>query len=545
MRRTTDISSAEWRWVTIFSALFVGLTLIPYIIVLLLDQSVATWRFMGILPNPMDGATYLAKIAQGQHGAWLFSLAHTPEAATPVAIQLFYIFLGQVARLTGFSQLTAFHVARLITGFAMYLMLYYLGATVWQKLRARRLFFGIVGICSGLGWLVLATDLKPVDFYVPEAIPLYSIFANPHFPLSIGLLALMAAQFVIILRPGYSDMPTMANGGVIVVVISVLIAIIQPQAWLPFSVALITYFLLQTIRTRKLPQRYEIIWAALAVLPGIPVLLYDVAITVFDPLYKIWNQQNQTPSGSPLNYLFGFGLLWIIAAPGVIRAARQFERDGDRLMLVWLITNILLLYAPFNLQRRLVIGMIIPIGYFCVRSMEDYWLQRIRPRTRMFWIIIMFVVCMPSNALTLLIPISSGLNPKIGLESKVLLPADYQQAVVWFQQNATSSSVVMALPNVSLWIPAWSPARVVYGHPFETVDADAKKKKVADFYKGVDCTLTTSNYSITHVIIGPNPTTDPDNEDNLTPEPENTPCKAKLGRELARFGSVTIYAASP
>jgi hypothetical protein len=543
MRRTTDISSAEWRWVTIFSALFVGLTLVPYVLVLLLDQSVTSWRFMGILSNPFDGATYLAKIAQGQNGAWLYALAHTPEAATPVAIQLFYVWLGQASRLVGFSPLLTFHIARLITGFAMYLMLYYLGATVWQKLRARRLFFGIVGICSGLGWLVLPLGLQPVDFYVPEAIPLYSIYANPHFPLAIGLLALLTAQFVIILRPGYAESPNMGNGGVVVVALSVLIAIIQPQAWLPFMVALVVYFLLQTIRTRKLPQRYELLWSALAILPGFPILLYDVAITIFDPLYKAWNLQNQTPSGSPLNYFFGFGILWLVAAPGIIRAARQFERDGDRLMLVWLLSNLLLLYAPFNLQRRLVIGMILPLGYFCVRSLEDYWLQRIHPRTRMFWIIILFAVCLPSNILALLLPISGTLNPKIGLESNVLLSSDYRAAVDWFRTNATRSTVVMALPNVSLWLPAWSPARVVYAHPFETVDALAKKKKVADFFSGIDCSLTTPDYTVTHVIIGPNAT--PDDEDNLTPAPENTPCRAKLGRELARFGAVTIYAASP
>jgi hypothetical protein len=543
MRRTTDISSAEWRWVTIFSALFVALTLVPYVLVLLLDQSVANWRFMGILANPFDGATYLAKIGQGQQGAWLYSLAHTPEAAAPVAIQLFYIFLGQASRLTGFSPLLTFHIARLITGFAMYLMLYYFGATVWQKLRARRLFFGIVGICSGLGWLALLFGLQPTDFYVPEAIPLYSVYANPHFPLSIGMVALLAAQFVIILRPGYAQMPTMGNGGVIVVALSALLALIQPQAWLPISVAIVTYFLLHTLRTRQLPQRHEAAWAALAIFPGVPILLYDIAITVFDPLYKAWNEQNQTPSGSPLNYVFGFGVLWLVAAPGIIRAARRFEQDGDRLMLVWLVTNLLLLYAPFNLQRRLVIAMIIPLGYFCVRAMEDYWLQRMHPRRRMLWIILLFVVCLPSNALALILPVSSALNPRVGLESGVLLTADDSQALDWLQENITSTSVVMALPKLSLWIPAKTSARVVYGHPFETVYAADKLKKVRDFYSGADCSLTAPGYTITHVIIGPNPTQD--NKDDPAPNPENTQCRATLGRELARFGSVTIYAASP
>jgi hypothetical protein len=546
MKRIADISSQEWRWTIIFSAILVILTLIPYLIAYLISQNVEGWRFMGILANPLDGATYLAKIGMGQRGFWLFELAHTPEVSNGVALQLFYIFLGQFSRLAGFSEIVTFHVARMVTSFVMFLSLYHFGATVWINLRARRLFFGIVGVGAGLGWLALLflPDLQPVDLFVPEAIPMFSAFTNPHFPLAIALLALVASQYIVVFRPGYNALPNAQNGGVTVGAISIALSIIQPQAWLPLAVSLVAYLALQTIRNRQPPQRYELFWVMAMLLPALPVLFYTVTVVGVDPLYKIWNAQNVTPSGSPLNYALGFGLLWIVAAPGVLRAARRFERDGDRFMLIWMITNILLLYAPFNLQRRLVIGLILPIGYFAVRSMEDYWLYKIRrPARRMLAIILLLAVIIPSNALSMLLPLSAILAPQSGLENRILLPTDYADALGWIRANAERDAVTLALPSPSLWIPAYSASRVVYAHPFETVEYASKREWVRAYYEGKQCRLTTESFKIDYVIIGPNPTAA--DSANLTPSPESTACVAQLGNELARFGKVTIYAYSP
>jgi hypothetical protein len=545
MRRLTDITPAEWRWVSIVSALLVALTLAPYAMALALDQSTGAWRFMGILPNPQDGATYLAKIAEGQRGAWLFTLAHTPEVTSGSAIQLFYVMLGQFSRVAGFSALLTFHLARVATSFTMYLAIYYLGAAVWQKLRARRLFFGIVGVGSGLGWLalVLLPTLQPVDLFVPEAIPLYAGYANPHFPVAIALLALLTAQFILVFRPGFEAMPGRMNGGLVVLICSILLALIQPQAWVPIAAALPTYLALQFVRTGQAPRRFEMAWTGLYIVPALPVLFYDLALVAVDPLYKVWNQQNQTPSGSPLNYAIGFGLLWALATPGIIRAARLFERDGDRFMLIWLIVNILLLYAPFSLQRRLVIGLILPLGYFCVRSLEDYWLPRMRKPRRPLYLIALFTLILPSNVLALVIPLTGVLNTQAGLEARILLTGDYAASVDWLRTNAGAGSVVLALPEVSLWVPAYTSARVVYGHPFETVDAAAKRDFVRAFYSGDSCQLSAQPFPITYVIIGPNAV--PDAKENLTPDPQNTPCKRALGNPIAAFGAVSIYDAKP
>ncbi len=151
--RITDVSSAEWRWVIIFSGLLVTLTLLPYAWAFASDTPSDQWQFMGILSNPFDGATYFAKIGEGIRGQWLFTLAHTPEVSDGAAFHEFYLMIGHLGKLLGLTPPVIFHVARIADGFVMYIALYHLGATIWQRVRARRLFFGLIAVGSGLGWL--------------------------------------------------------------------------------------------------------------------------------------------------------------------------------------------------------------------------------------------------------------------------------------------------------------------------------------------------------------------------------------------------------
>jgi uncharacterized membrane protein len=55
-------------------------------------------------------------------------------------------------------------------------------------------------------------------------------------------------------------------------------------------------------------------------------------------------------------------------------------------------------------------------------------------------------------------------------------------AWAWLHANTTWTDTVLAPPDLGQFIPAWAGNRVVYGHPFETIDAEAKKAAVARFF---------------------------------------------------------------
>ena len=210
-----------------FSAAFlVTLTLLPYAWALLVSDN--TYEFMGVLPNPKDGATYLAKIQQGIDGNWLFELRHTPQSHDPAGFHMFYLLLGQLARLLGLSTVLTFHLARVATSYFMFFALYQLGASIWQRVRPRRWFFMLISAGSGLGWLglIFFEGVLAPDLVIAEAFPLLSAYTNPHFPLAIGITAILAAQAIVAFRPGYSEAPTAENGGLLTVVLSVVLALV-------------------------------------------------------------------------------------------------------------------------------------------------------------------------------------------------------------------------------------------------------------------------------------------------------------------------------
>lgn len=548
--RSVDVSTAEWRWVIVLSGLLVALTLVPYAWALATNQSQDDWQFMGMLSNPQDGATYLSKIEQGREGNWLFELRHTPEDHDGAGFHTFYLFLGHFARLTGLSSLVVFHLARVATGLFMYISIYQLGATIWVRLRPRRLFFTLLAVGSGLGWLTAVMDWSSstADLIIPEAFPFYSAYTNPHFPLTIACLSLIVAVYVVVFRRGYQQEPSVDNGGLGLMLLTMVVALIQPFALLPIGGALAAYVMARAYLTREFPV-HELRWASMVVLPAIPFAVYDLAVFRFNDVMALFNEQNQTPSPAPWSYLVGYGLLLIIAVPGLIRAVRRFERDGDQLMLLWLIINVVGLYMPFNLQRRLAIGLIIPLVYFAVRALEDYWFYRVPRDWRAPAMIALIVFLVPTNILVLGVPLVGAVaNPDSGLDTGLLIETDYWRAIQWLDNHGPAEAVVLASPKISLWIPAYTNKRVVYGHPYETIHAEEREAQVEAFYAGEDCeTLLGGDlgFVVKYIIYGPREAQLAANNESTTPQPTAGRCVLELPDERIQErvieGDVTIY----
>lgn len=544
----TDVTAIEWRWVIIVGGLLVALTLLPYAWAFNAIGPDSSAQFMGVLYNPMDGATYLAKIGQGARGSWLFVFTHTSEVQEGSFINFYYLLLGQLASILGLSNLLMFHIARLAASFFMYIAIYHLGSAIFSRVRARRLFFMMMSVGSGLGWLALPLFANlpggqwPTDFSIPESIPFFATLVNAHFPLTIGLIAMLASMFVVVFRPGFKSLPTMTNGGLSAALITIMLTVIQPQGWVPFAAALIGYLAILALRSRRLPH-LELYWSALVILPALPVLFYFFLVITRNPALAAWNQQNLTPSPTPDRYIIGFGMLLIVAIPGIWRALRFFERDGDRFMLVWLGLNFVLLYVPINLQRRLAIGLIIPIVYFGVRSLEEYWFLRITPRARQLAIIILFVLMLPSNLFNYALPLIGVANPKAGTTSAVpfLLPRGYGDAIRWLESNGRTDDVVLAPPEVSLWVPAYTELRVVYGHEYETLDAPNKLRDVQDWYAGQNCQGIVNRYAVRFILArSPDSTVQPGTQtENEWPQV----CLQQLGltQPIRRFGDVLVF----
>jgi hypothetical protein len=259
-------------------------------------------------------------------------------------------------------------------------------------------------------------------------------------------------------------------------------------------------------------------------LPAVPVAAYYAAILSYNPVVAEWNRQNITASPSPLILVLGLGVPLLIALPGIYRAIRRFEADGDRLMLLWLGAMVVFMYLPSNIQRRFTAGMMIPIAYFATRSLEDFWFYYVNRR----WRYRLLVIVIPLFVFTNLLLLVGNLRVAVG----PFLQRDYAVAFQWLNQNTSPDSVILASEPVSVWVPSWVGARVVYGHPFETLNAVVKKQQVLDWYDGqtADCADLITEYSVQYVIVGP-----------LEQELGQTDCLDNLS-QVFQAGSVIVYA---
>lgn len=530
-RYSVHITPREWRWVVIIAGALVLLAFMPLVWVAL--RGTPGWQFMGTLHNYLDGATYFSKMMLGYEGEWLVTFQHTPETHGGALIQVLYPLLGHAARLTGVPTTVMFHVARMFAALFMYVALYQLGAAIWQRKRTRFLFFGIVSIGSGFGWF-LAPMLQVTTFpdfpLLPEAFPFYSTLMNVHFPLTLALIALMASLFIQVLRPGGDDDPVFERYWGMAGLISIALALLYPQALVPFGAALAAYLGTIWWKDRRVHPRL-LTWMLAVVLPALPLAAYYTMVVMYNPWMSEWNRQNVTEAPNPLVMAAGFGVPLLLALPGIWRAVRRFERDGDRLMLLWLIAMIVVMYLPTNIQRRFAVGMMIPIAYFAARALEDTWLPLISRRLRQLFFALLFPFIAVSQILMLFLPIVPALVGSPHLAMGVFLQSDYAAAFRWLDGEVGRSNVLLASPVVSAWIPGWTSGRVVYGHPYETLNAEQKQAEVEAWYAGdEDCAGLIERYRVKYVLYGAN-------EQQLG----GGACLATL-RLIAVFGDVEIYA---
>jgi hypothetical protein len=153
------------------------------------------------------------------------------------------------------------------------------------------------------------------------------------------------------------------------------------------------------------------------------------------------------------------------------------------------------------------IGLIIPIVYFAVRALEDYWFERIAEKWRVPSLIALAVFVLPSHALTFAAPLAfSVFDREAGAGTGLLVDHDYIEAIDWLQENGQNNDVVLVSPLIGLWVPAISDLRPVYGHEYETVPAQERLDEVRAYFRGEDCEALFDEdlpFTVRYVMWGP------------------------------------------
>lgn len=125
-------------------------------------------------------------------------------------------------------------------------------------------------------------------------------------------------------------------------------------------------------------------------------------------------------------------------------------------------------YSPWALQRRLLVGFYIPIVILAGRG--SVWLEQWNERVGRLLGRVVFALSLPTTAIVII----SGLIAVANDHPLLTLDRDEYRALRWIETHTPQEALVYAAPETGLIIPAFTGRRVIYGHPFETADAEAE-----------------------------------------------------------------------
>jgi hypothetical protein len=208
-----------------------------------------------------------------------------------------------------------------------------------------------------------------------------------------------------------------------------------------------------------------------------------------------WNAQNVTPSPPLWDAAIAGGVLLLLAIPGGYVVARR-QHPREMVALLWLLVGALALYAPFALQRRLSIGLWLPLAVLAGVGLREVVLPRLRPRLRPVFVAIAGPALVLSNVLVY----AATLGAIASRDTAVFATPAEAAALDWLASNG-GRALVAAPPRLGLLIPARTDARVIYGHPFETVPAQAREADlVALFANSVSGPLWVQPRGVDYVL---------------------------------------------
>ncbi|NLE75752.1 MAG: hypothetical protein GX605_03225 [Chloroflexi bacterium] len=457
-----------WTW----ALLVVGLTCLPYLMAWALTPD--DLQFGGLLANPQDCNSYLAKMRLGAEGSLRFRLPYTSEEQTGHFLYLPYLLWGFVTVRLGLPLALAYHLGRALASlFFLWSAFRFLEGYAFDG-RHLHLSWALVAVSSGLGWLALPFGHIAGDLWVSEAISFTSMFTNPHFPLASGLALWLFHFCTAEAAPGQP----LARRALAAAACALGLALAQPFAAITAYGVTGGALAWRWLRQRAFPTAQAAV-TALSLPPVVGVAAYTLYVVSADPLIRSWSAQNQTPTPPAWDVALTYGLVGLWALVGGWQAWRR-GRQGLEPLGAWAVVNLAIIFLPLPMQRRLMMGLHVPLcglaGYGLL-TLAEARLCRGRERSALVGSVAGSAV---SNLLILLIALSGVVTH----DRHYYFSRAEAEAMEWLHQVSDGDGVVLAAPSTSLFVPVWAGLPVVYGHPMETAEAATRRGEVERFYRG-------------------------------------------------------------
>ncbi len=326
------------------------------------------YRFCGFLLNSDDAWGYQAFARAFARGGLLIDNPWSNLVRPPAFFNLIWFLLGKGMAVTGFSFITLYYAAGILSTGLMYLAILLLMKALLGDGLAGRAGFLLAGFGGGFGWVVAllsteaATRLRPLDIYHQEGYPLQAALFFPHLALSMAVLTFI----MLLLWHGMAleKRRAVAGAGALLVVLGFL----HPYHLVTVLAVAGAWTALRLVRGRGQWRRALSDFMLLAGCAALPLLYYRWLFTREN--FAWWAEANEVLTGGIVPVLLGFGAFLPLAALGV------FGRDdappggpSRRLFLgAWAVTQGALLFSSplVRFEVKLAEGLILPLAALAV-----------------------------------------------------------------------------------------------------------------------------------------------------------------------------------
>ncbi|MBE7552934.1 MAG: hypothetical protein HS126_17825 [Anaerolineales bacterium] len=146
-------------------------------------------------------------------------------------------------------------------------------------------------------------------------------------------------------------------------------------------------------------------------------------------------------------------------------------------LVIWCLVFPVLVYLPFNLQRRLVVGVQVPLVILATYGVFRLTQKYIRPNRQTLARAVIILFFSLTNVFLLL----GGLVSVSFRQPPIFHPASQLAAMQWLD-GVAAGEVILAVYETGNVLPAYANVRAFVGHGPETVNSEEKRQQAKQFF---------------------------------------------------------------
>jgi len=468
------ISRQEWLFVIIISLAVLTLTILPTLTALTVAASNNLYYTSGSLASPVDRTVYLSQIEEARQGHIFIHNLFTSEPQIGYLSPL-WAALGLFSKISGLSPLFVFHLARLLLGFFLLVIIYLFISRIFSDIRWRKICFLVVVLNSGLGafltipWRQINIDnvfgYFGIESWYCEGNAFLSLYHSPLYTISqIGIFLFF--YWLVTRMSAARFKETLVIGFLIV-----LLGILHPYDLVILGFVSFTWLLTRSIQFKCYLWRDYLKFIMLGGFMAIP-LIYFAVIKELSPGFLGWYQQNIVLTPAPLYIMRVFGIMSLFFVFGFYPAWKSSDRLL-KFMVIWAVISCFLLYAPLPFQRRLGNGLYLPVEIIGLYGI-NYYFNKLR-QCQYFGLILKQKLVRAVAAIMAIIAISLTTlyflkveTDNFLLKQHFFISREEKKAMDWLKNNTNFGDIIASTEKTGNVIPAVAGRYVYLGHGHQT-----------------------------------------------------------------------------